>query len=77
MYEEDEGLPRLLRGQESACNAGDIGMQVWFLDCKVPLEEEIATHSSLLAWKAPWSEEPGGIRFMGRQELDKTEGTEH
>ena len=31
------------------------------------LEEEMATHSSVLAWKIPWTEEPGGLQFMGSQ----------
>ena len=30
-----------------------------------PLEKEMATHSSILAWKIPWTEEPGGLQFMG------------
>ena len=30
-----------------------------------PLEKEMATHSSTLAWKIPWMEEPGGLQFMG------------
>ena len=34
-----------------------------------PLEEEMATHSSTLAWKIPWTEEPGGLQSMGRKEL--------
>ena len=37
-----------------------------------PLEEEIATHSSNLAWKIPWTEEPGGLQSMGLKELDTT-----
>ena len=32
-----------------------------------PLEEEMATHSSIFAWKIPWTEEPGGLQFMGSQ----------
>ena len=32
-----------------------------------PLEKEMATHSSILAWKIPWTEEPGGLQFMGSQ----------
>ena len=32
-----------------------------------PLEEEMATYSSILAWKIPWTEEPGGIQPMGSQ----------
>ena len=38
-----------------------------------PLEKEMATHSSILAWKIPWTEEPGGLQSMGPEELDKTE----
>ena len=32
-----------------------------------PLEEEMATHSSIFAWKIPWTEEPGGLQSMGSQ----------
>ena len=32
----------------------------------------MATHSSILAWKIPWTEEPGGLQYMGQQESDKT-----
>ena len=35
-----------------------------------PLEKEMATHSSILAWKIPWAEEPDGLQSMGSQELD-------
>ena len=35
-----------------------------------PLEEEMATHSSILAEKIPWREEPGGLRSTGPRELD-------
>ena len=38
-----------------------------------PLEKEIAAHSSILAWKIPWTEEPGGQQFMGCEEFDATE----
>ena len=38
-----------------------------------PLEKGMATHSSTLAWKIPWMEEPGGLQSMGRKELDVTE----
>ena len=37
------------------------------------LEKEMATRSSILAWKIPWTEEPGGLQSMGSQELDVTE----
>ena len=32
-----------------------------------PLEEEMATHSRILAWKIPWTEKPGGLQYMGLQ----------
>ena len=35
-----------------------------------PLEEEVATHSSILAWRIPWAEEPGGLQSMGLQRLE-------
>ena len=38
-----------------------------------PLEKEMATHSSTLAWKIPWTEEPGRLQSMGHKELDTTE----
>ena len=34
-----------------------------------PLEKEIATHSSILAWEIPWIEEPGGLQSMGSQRV--------
>ena len=34
-----------------------------------PLEKEMATHSSILAWKIPWAEEPGGLQSMGSQRV--------
>ena len=40
---------------------------------KDPLEEEMATHSSTLAWKIPWMEEAGSLQSMGSEELDTTE----
>ena len=41
-------------------NAGDIGTRVLSLGLEDPLEEGIATHSSILVWRIPWTEEPGG-----------------
>ena len=38
-----------------------------------PLEKEMATHFSILAWKTPWTEEPGGLQSMGSQKLDTAE----
>ena len=37
------------------------------------LEKEMAAHSSILAWRIPWTEEPGGLQFVGLQESDTTE----
>ena len=37
------------------------------------LEKGMATHSSILAWRTPWIEEPGGSKSMGHKELDTTE----
>ena len=39
------------------------------LGWEVPLEEEMATHSSILAWKIPWTGEPGGLQSMGPQRV--------
>ena len=40
-----------------------------------PLEKEMATHSSILAWRIPWTEEPDGLQFMGLKGSDMTEAT--
>ena len=45
---------------------------VQFLGGEDPLEEEMATHSSILAWEIPWTEEPEGLLSMGLQETDAT-----
>ena len=45
---------------------------VQFLGQEVPLEKEMATHSSIPAWGIPWTEEPGRLQFMGSQESDMT-----
>ena len=42
-------------------------MWVQFLGQEDPLEEEMTTHSSILAWEIPWTEEPGGLQSMGSQ----------
>ena len=42
-----------------------------------PLQEGIATHCSVLAWRIPWTEEPGGLRSIEDAESDKTEMTQH
>ena len=51
------------------------GTQVRSLGWEDPLEKEVTTHSSILAWKIPWTEDPGGLQSMGSQESDMTELT--
>ena len=41
----------------------------WSLDQKHPLEEEMATHFRILAWRIPWTKEPGGLQSMGSQRV--------
>ena len=55
----------MAHGKESACNAGDIGL---ILGREDPLEKEMTTHSSILAWEISWTEEPVGD---GPQHLKK------
>ena len=47
--------------------------QVRPLSGEDPLEEETATHSSLLVWRIPWTEEHGGLQYVGLQESDRAE----
>ena len=44
-------------------------MRVWSLGGEEPLEEEVVTYSSILAWKIPWTEEPGGLQSKGSQRV--------
>ena len=52
-------------GKESICNAEDLGQED-------PVEKKMATHSSILAWEIPWTEEPGRPNSIISQELDMT-----
>ena len=56
------GLPLWLSDKESTCSAGD---WLWSLFWEDPLEKEMTTHSSILAWKIQWTEEPGGLQSTG------------
>ena len=56
-------------GKESACNVGDLGLIPGY--GRSP-GEGMAIHSSILAWKIPWTEEPGGLQSTGSQESDTT-----
>ena len=59
-----KGFPDGSEAKETACNAGDRGL--------IPgsgRSEGTATHSSILAWRIPWTEEPGGLQSMGLQRV--------
>ena len=58
------GFPDGSDRKESTCSAGDLGS----IPGEDPLEEGMATHSSILAWEIPCTEEPGGLQAMGSQE---------
>ena len=65
--EPSQGFPCGSDGKESAHSAVDQG--VWSLSWEDPVEEGIATHSSILAWRIPWTEEPGRLQSMGLQRV--------
>ena len=52
-------------------------MQVQYLGWEDPVEEEMATHASILVWKIPWTEEPGELQSMGSQRLTHDWATKH
>ena len=54
-------------GQEPTCQCRRPETWVQFLGQEDPLEEEMATHSSILAWRIPWTEKPDGLQSMGSQ----------
>ena len=60
------GFPCGSDGRESVCNAGDPGSIPGSED---PLEKGIATHSSILAWRIPLTDESGGLQSMGLQRV--------
>jgi len=60
------GFPDDSESKESDCNAGDL---VRSLGWEVCLEEDMATHSSILAWRIPCTEEPGGLQSTGTQRV--------
>jgi len=49
-------------------DTGDMGL-VWSLGGEDPLEEGMATHCSILAWRIPWTEEPAGLQSIGSQRV--------
>ena len=69
-------LPYLLKNsvfiKNLLANAREVKDTDQSLGQEDPLEEEMSTHSSILAWRIPGIEEPGGLQFMGWQESDTT-----
>ena len=55
--------------KNSSASAGDARMRIRSLGREDPLEKEMATHSSILAWRIPRTEEPGGLLSMGSQRV--------
>ena len=65
----NDGLPRWCSGEESTCHLQEVQEKwIWSLDWEDALEKEMATHSSILAWKVPWTEEPSR-QFIGLQRV--------
>ena len=58
------GFPGGSDSKESACNVGDLGSS---LGWEAPLGKEMETHSIILAWRIPWTKEPGGLQPVGSQ----------
>ena len=59
-------MKRVASGHSGLCLGRSLGWED-------PLEMEMATHSSILAWRIPWTEEPGGLQSTGLQESDTTD----
>ena len=57
-------------GEEPACQNRRHETRVQSLGQEDPLEEEITTHSSILAWRIPWTEDSGGLQSMGSQRVE-------
>ena len=68
MAQQVKNLPAMQETQKT---------QVWSLGWEDPLEEEMATHSSILDWKIPWTEEPGGLQSKGSQRVGHIWVTKH
>ena len=71
------GLPTWLSGKESACSTGVAGDNVGSLGREDALEKGMAVHPSILTWKIPWTEKPGGYSPCDHIESDTTKVTKH
>ena len=63
---KEKEFSRWLSGEESACQAGDLGLIAGSGSC---LEEENGNHSSILAWRIPWTEKSGRLQSVGSQRV--------
>jgi len=68
IYTGYRGFPGGASGKEPACQCRR-QKRVWSLGQEEPLEECMTTHSRILAWRIPWTEEPGRLRSMGSQRV--------
>ena len=68
MAQRAKNLPAMQETQET---------WVWYLGWEDPLEEGMAIHSSILAWRIPWSEEPGGLQSIGSWRIGHNWATKH
>ena len=73
-HQDFQGFPGGSDSKESACNEGDLSSIPGLEDT---LEEGMATHSSILAWRIPWTEEPGGLQSIGSQRVGHDCATKH
>ena len=62
-------MAKVVKNPPAVQETQETGVQ--YLSREEPLEEEIATHSSILAWKSPWTEVPGGVQCMGLQRVER------
>ena len=67
------GGSRVKNSPANSGDTGDSGDVVWSLSQEDPLEEGMAAHSSILAWRIPWTEEPGGLQSIGVKASDTAE----
>ena len=68
-WKEYVGFQGGTSGKESAYNAGDVRDTGSIPGSEDPLEEGMTTHSSILAWRIPWTEEPSGLQSTGLQRV--------
>ena len=77
LYWAMTGLLQWLSHKESACSAGHAGHSGSVPGLGRSPEKGMATHSSILAWRMLWTEEPAGYSSGGHEESEATEGTQH